>query len=137
MASQKPTTVRLPDDIRRQIEELVQYSGRSFSSVVNEMLEEAVRMRRLPGIVFTDGPTGRRARVAGTGLDVFEIVATYRELDRDWSRLREAYDWLGEPQLRVALAYSEAYPEEIEERLAREHRWDGQTIGQQYPFTKP
>ena len=35
-------------------------------------------MRRAPGIVFADGPAGRRAAVGGTGLDVWEIVATWR-----------------------------------------------------------
>jgi hypothetical protein len=47
------------------------------------MLVEAARMQRVPGIVFADGPTGRRARVAGTGLDGFEVIRTYRQVNQD------------------------------------------------------
>ena len=94
-------------------------------------------MRRIPGIVFADGPTGRRARVAGTGLDVFEVVRAYRKLGHDWERLRRAYDGLTELQLRAALAYAEAYPEEIEERLRTEAQWTKEAIWAQHPFTRP
>ena len=38
---------------------------------------EAEKMRRVPGIVFADGPTGRRARITGTGIDVFELISGY------------------------------------------------------------
>ena len=59
-------------------------------------------MRRASGVVFVDGPPGRRAVVSGTGLDVWEIVATWQEVGEDYRALREAYDWLTEPQLRAA-----------------------------------
>ena len=87
-----------------------------------QMLGEAERIRRVPGIVFVDGAAGRRARVAGTGLDVFEIVKTLREVDGDLSRLHEAYSWLSEAQLQAALTYTKEYPVEIEQRLDLEER---------------
>ena len=37
-------------------------------------MSEAERMKKVPGIIFVEGPAGRRARVGGTGLEVFEIV---------------------------------------------------------------
>ena len=37
------------------------------------MLIEAVKMRRCPGVTFADGPTGRRAKIAGTGIDIWEL----------------------------------------------------------------
>ena len=40
-------------------------------------LSEEEKMRRVPGILFVDGATGRRARVQGTGLEVFEIIHGY------------------------------------------------------------
>ena len=36
-----------------------------------------------PGIVFRDGPAGRRAGLAGHGLDVWEIVETVQDADGD------------------------------------------------------
>lgn len=133
----KPTTVRIPEETRAVIEQLTRRTGRAFSSVVNELLEEAIRMRRIPGIVFADGPRGRRARVAGTGIDVFEVIRTYNELDRDWTRLRDAYHWLSETQLRAVLAYAQAYPDEIQGHLAMESGWDAAGVARRYPFTKP
>src|SRR5205814_6508124 len=84
------------------------------------VLAEAVKVRRISGIVFADRPAGRRARIAGTGLDVFQVVRDYRAMDADWAHLRQAYHRLGEPQLRAALAHAKAFPEEIEARLAAE-----------------
>ncbi len=87
----QPVSLRIPQEAREVILEAVRRTGRNFSSVANEMLLEAARMRRIPGIVFADGPTGRRARIAGTGLDVFEVVRAFREVDQSWERLRTAF----------------------------------------------
>ena len=133
----QPVSLRIPADIRAQIEETARRSGRDFSSVAKEMLAEAIKMRRIPGIVFADGPSGRVARVAGTGLEVFEIIRAFRDMDEDWERLRAAYHWLSENQLRAALAYAAAYPEEIGERLRADERWTPETLWATYPFMRP
>ena len=84
-------SLRIPEEIATAIEETAEAAGRDFSAVGNEFLAESVKMRRCPGIVFADGPTGRRARLAGTGLDVWEGIAIYQSLDRDRERLQAAY----------------------------------------------
>ena len=100
------------------------------------MLGEAVRMRRIPGIVFADGPAGRRATVAGTGLDVWEVISTWKH-DEQWTSLRASYDWLTDFQLRSALAYYKLYPDEIDARLAAEERWTPERVEGEYPFLAP
>jgi uncharacterized protein (DUF433 family) len=65
-----------------------------LSAVVRDLLEEALRMRRCPGIVFVDGPTGRRPVLAGTGLEVWEVVKAYRDCGEDFKKLKETLDWL-------------------------------------------
>jgi uncharacterized protein (DUF433 family) len=137
MTRAQPVSLRIPEEAREVIVEAARRTGRDFSSVANEMLLEAVRMRRIPGILFADGPTGRRARVAGTGLDVFEVVRAFREVDQSWDRLRAAFDWISETQLRAALAYAEAYPEEIDQRLRDEDRWNREATWTRYPFMRP
>ena len=137
MVKTQPVSLRIPEDVRAEIEATARRSGRDFSSVAKEMLTEAIKMRRIPGIVFADGLNRRVVRVAGTGLEVFEIVAAFRNMDEDWERLRTAYHWLSEQQLRAALAYAAAYPEEIEERLRAEERWTPETLWTTYPFMKP
>jgi len=82
-----------------------------------QSLIEADRMRRIPGIVFADGAAGRRARIAGTGIEVFEVIQQYLNVDRDWGQTQETYHWLTPEQLSAAIAYYTAYPEEIDEWL--------------------
>ena len=106
-------------------------------SAAGGMPEEAVRMRRVPGIVFSDGPAGRRATVAGTGLDVWEVIRAWREAGEQFAGLRENYRWLSDLQLRSAVAYSELYPEEIDARLAAEEHWTAERVEAELPFLAP
>ncbi|TMB05553.1 MAG: DUF433 domain-containing protein [Deltaproteobacteria bacterium] len=136
MADKRATvqkSIRIPGKTARAIEELGAEAGLDFSAATNQLLEEAVRLRRCPGIAFTAGPSGRRATVAGTGLDVWEIVATYLSLGRDERRLREAYHWLMEPQVRAALAYYELYPEEVDARLKRDRSLTAEVVARRHP----
>src|SRR5262245_20116071 len=131
MTGQK--TLQLPGDLAQAVQEAAEASGRDFSTTANELLAEALKMRRCPGIVFADGPAGRRARLAGTGLDVWEIIASYKSLDRNFVRLRRAYHWLTELQLQSALGYYAAYPEEIDEQINRNEAWTKKRLAQEHP----
>ena len=94
-------------------------------------------MRRAPGIGFVDGPAGRRAVVAGTGLDIWEIIATWKDVGEGQEALRRNYPWLTEAQLRAALAYYETYPFEINARLEREAQWTPEQVRREPPFSRP
>jgi len=98
---------------------------------------EVEKMRRVPGIVFVDGPCGRVARVAGTGLEVFEIIKHYRAFGNDWERLRLRFDWLSDEQFRAAVTYAERYGAEIDALLAEEERLTPEYVRSKYPFTAP
>lgn len=130
-------SLRIPEEVGRAIEEEAAARGRDFSAMANELLAEAIKLRRCPGIVFADGPGGRRARVVGTGLDVWEIVATYQSVDRDIERLHRAYDWLGPASIRAALGYYAAYPEEIDRHVARNAAWSPDRLAKQHPSLLP
>jgi hypothetical protein len=101
--------------------------GATFSEVAEGLLREAVRMRRVPGIVFMEGPAGRRASLARTGLDVWEVVSTYKGVDGDRERLSES-------QLSAALDYYEFYPEEIDTRIEREEWWTPERVRRELSF---
>ena len=89
-------------------------------SVTIEALNEQEKMRLVPGIIFADGPCGRRARIAETGLDVFELIEAYRSCGENRARLSDAFDRLTTSQIDAALSYYKAFPEEIDRRLAEE-----------------
>lgn len=74
-----------------------------------------------PGIVFRDGPTGRRAGLAA-GPDIWEVVAAVRSMGRTDQAallaLAQSID-LSVSQVRAALGYYADHPEEIDERIRR------------------
>lgn len=127
-------SLRIPEKILKEIEQIAEETQRDFSSVAKELLEEAVKIHRCPGIVFTEGVRGRRARVAGTGIEVWEIMATYHRVGKNPDRLRRAYHWLTNQQLQTAIGYHKAYPEEIDRLIAENESWTLERTRKRYPF---
>jgi uncharacterized protein (DUF433 family) len=91
-------------------------------------------MRHCPGITFADGVTGRRARVAGTGLEVWELIATYRSVNQSFKRLKKAYHWLTEQQLRAAVGYYNAYRGEIDLQIKQNESLTKESVFKRHPF---
>lgn len=127
-------SMRIPEDTVAAIEDIAQQKGRDFSSVTKELLEEAIRMYRCPGIVFSEGVNGRRARIAGTGIEVWELIACYQSVQRDFVRLKEAFHWLSELQLRTALSYYQMYSGEIDRLISQNENWDKDSVSRRFPF---
>lgn len=130
-------SLRLPPETLQEIEQIAKETGRDFSGVTIDLLSEAIKMRRCPGIVFGEGVHGRRARVAGTGIEVWEIISNYLSLDKDFNRLKKAYHWLTPDQLRAVLGYYSAYPEEIEGLMDQNRNWTSQKIKKHNPLMTP
>ena len=127
-------SLRIPENTVREIEQLARESERDFSSIANDLLAESIKMRRCPGIIFAEGVTGRRARVAGSGLEVWEVISAFMGVNRDFKRLKKAYHWLTEQQLRAAIGYYEAYRDEIELQIKRNESWSKEVLIKRYPF---
>lgn len=127
-------SIRIQEKTLKEIEQIVRDTGKEFSVVTNELLDEAVRMQRCPGIVFTEGTTGRRARIAGTGIEVWEVIATYKGVDEDFNRLQKAYHWLTGQQLRSAIGYYKTYPEEIDLLIKQNEVLTEEYIHKKHPF---
>jgi len=127
-------SLRIPKETVQEIEQLASESGSDFSSIAKDLLTEAIKMRRCPGIIFAEGVTGRRARIAGTGLEVWEIIATYRSVNQNIKRLRKAFHWLSEQQIRAAIGYYNVYRDEIDFRIKRNESWSKEELFKRYPF---
>lgn len=126
--------IRLPEQTVKEIESVAESSGKDFSSAARDLLIEALKLNNCPGIVFADGPTGRRARISGTGIDVWELIATFKAMGEDYQELKKAYDWLSEPQLRAALSYYALYPQEIDDRIFRNDDQNRDKVLKRFPF---
>ena len=127
-------SLRIPQGTFEEIERIARETGRDFSSIAKDLLAEAIKMRRCPGIVFVDGVSGRRARIAGTGLEVWEVISTYRSVNQDFGRLQKAYHWLTEQQLRAAIGYYTVYREEIDTLIKLNESWSIESVTERFPF---
>lgn len=102
--------------------------------MATEALTEAEKMEKVPGIIFADGPAGRRARIAGTGIDVWEVINEHRICGEDRNATAAALDMLTPEQLQAAFEYYAAFPAEIDERLRREAEITPEYIRAKYPL---
>jgi hypothetical protein len=92
----------------------------STSAFAEELIEEGLRTRRHPMVVFRDGASGRRAAIVG-GLDVWEVVGGLVGGDvPSEDRISRAGEHLGlsRQQIDAVLAYYVDFTTEIDEEIA-------------------
>jgi uncharacterized protein (DUF433 family) len=104
----------LRPEVERRLEEEARRAGRPKTVMLEALADEAMRMRRFPGIGFMGPEHDRRAYLSGTGLEVWEVVELHRDYGEEGRDLLLEAHPLTERQLRVALAYHREYPEEID-----------------------
>lgn len=92
-----------------------------MTALVDRYLDEGLRQDEHPGILFVDEAAGRRARVAGTGLDVWEVIRT---VQHNSGSITEAADYLSIPERFVLAAthYYADYAYEIDAWIASNDR---------------
>ena len=120
MVKGQPFSVRLEDETETLVEAEARRTRRSKSAVVEAFTEEAARARRFPGIAFRGDDARRRAWVIGSGLDVWEIAQVVEEFGSTKKLVAETQ--LTPAQVRLACAYRDAYPSEVEEAIADNRR---------------
>jgi hypothetical protein len=54
--------------------------GSSTSTLAQRLIDEGLRMADHPGVIFKDGPSGRRAALA-FGPDIWEVITFLRQID--------------------------------------------------------
>jgi uncharacterized protein (DUF433 family) len=124
--------MRLRRSLRRELEAAAARSRRSLADITQELLDEALRMRQCPGIYFADEPSGRTAKIGGTGLGVWEVLRDYGA-DRDADRLRKAFPWLSQAQITAALMYYARYRDEVQAEIDANAALTPEAIEKQYP----
>ena len=114
-------SLRLEDSTMVRANERAKSLSSSRNRLLERYIEEGIRMDEHPGIVFVDGPAGRRPSVIGSGLDVWEIVETVKNSD---GSVEAAADYLETSlsKVRVAMSYYGDYFDEIDRWIDRIHR---------------
>jgi hypothetical protein len=114
------TSYRLTEELKRRLAERASAEGISETALVTRTLDEGLRTAEHPGIVYRDGPSGRRAALAG-GPDVWEVVLAVRHATgRGDARVADAARQAGlsEAMVRLAVNFAAAHPDEIDRRIA-------------------
>src|SRR4030088_215926 len=76
-------------------------AGSTTSALAQRLIDEGLRMADHPGVIFKDGPSGRRAALA-YGPDVWEVIKFLREVDeRGPGAVLAAADVLRLPEAQV------------------------------------
>jgi len=122
MAERRHTSLfsgRLDNGLIERLKQQGRRAGESGSRLAERYIDEGLRMEQFPGIIFRTGPTGRRAGILN-GPDVWEIVADIKRAlraRRDPIATVARTTNLGADQIRLAAAYYDAFPDEIDERI--------------------
>jgi hypothetical protein len=106
-------TIRLAPGTRERLAGRARRAGLPERALAQQYLEEGLRHDAHLLVQFLDGPTGRRAGRIGSGLDVWEVIATVRDND---GSIEDAAAHLEIPVglVQAAAAYYGEYKDEID-----------------------
>ncbi|MGA7704021.1 MAG: hypothetical protein WB998_03890 [Solirubrobacteraceae bacterium] len=114
-------STRIDEGVARRLEDLSARSETNKSRLAERYIDEGMRMDEHPGILFRDGPAGRRAALAG-GPDVWEVIDIIRDSDLSGEpAVVHAGEWLdlSSERVRAAVRYYSHYPDEVDARIER------------------
>src|SRR3954468_14679155 len=117
----QPVSIRLAQGTLDRLDARAAHAQVPPRTLAQRYVEEGLRMDEHPLVRFVDGPAGRRARLVGSGSDVWEVIATVRDNDGD---VTAAADYLELPLglVQAAVTYYGAFRDEIDEWIERNKR---------------
>ncbi len=89
-------------------------------------------MRECPGIYFATEPSGRTAKISGTGLGVWEVLRDFVQ-DEDIERVRRGFTQLSSAQINAALIYYKRYSGEVRRQVEANAALTADVLEQRYP----
>ena len=120
MAEVRATSYRLHSEIKERLQRQASAEGISERALLERLVAEGLDTLHHPGIVYRDGPTGRRAALA-MGPDVWEIVSALRHTrgaqERRVATLAEQFG-LHPRHIRTAIDFAASHREEIDAQVA-------------------
>jgi uncharacterized protein (DUF433 family) len=112
MSKSSIMTLRLPAGVRRGVERLAAQLGHKPAQIGARLIDEGLRRRDFPQVDLRETAAGRVAYVLGTRLAIYWVVQRIRA-GMSAEEFAAQYDLLP-GRVNAALAYAEAFPEEID-----------------------
>lgn len=120
MTASRATSYRLDPTIKARLEVRAKREGISERALLERLVAEGLDALDHPGIVYRDGPTGRRAALAN-GPDVWEVISALRYTKGSDERRVAALarQFATHPRhIRTAIDFAAAHREEIQEQVS-------------------
>jgi hypothetical protein len=115
-------SLRIEESLGERLGVEARREKQTVSELARELIEEGLRMRNHPGIVFRPGPAGRRAALL-RGPDVWQVIMGYNDSkeagDDPVKYVCEVAD-LHPFEVDEALKYYAEFPDEIDEWIREE-----------------
>ncbi len=117
-------TLRFQPGMSERLQVQARRASLAPRTLAQRYVDEGMRREDHPLVRFADGPSGRRAALVGSGLDVWEVVGALRENDNDLSQTAALLEIpLG--LVQAASAYYGEYRDEIEAEIAlNDEEWE-------------
>jgi hypothetical protein len=117
-------TLRLRSGVSERLLARARRSGVAPRTLAQRYIDESLRHEDHPLVRFADGPTGRRAALVGSGLDVWEAIAAVRDNDNDLDETAAVLE-VAPALIQAAVAYYGEYRDEIDAEIAlNEAEWE-------------
>jgi len=119
-AAQKPFSIRMSERMLARLDSGAHRRGEPKARTAERLIDEGLRMEDHPGIVFRDGPAGRRAALAA-GPDVWEVIETLRGTALSGEQaIAATAEWgaLTLAQVRAAVGYYAEFRAELDDWIA-------------------
>jgi uncharacterized protein (DUF433 family) len=94
-------------------------TGQSQTELAERYVEEGLRMDEHPFVIFRDGAAGRRPGLAGSRLDVWQVIESIEQ--NGTVEETAAYVELSPEQVQACVRYYAAYQAEIDGWTERAH----------------
>ncbi|HEY2767095.1 MAG TPA: hypothetical protein VGI76_02490 [Solirubrobacteraceae bacterium] len=119
-AAPSPFSLRMNQQTLARLDAGARRRGEAKARTAERLIDEGLRMEDNPGIVFRDGPSGRRAALAN-GPDVWEVIETLKGTELSGEEAISAtatWGALTHAQVRAAVRYYADFRDEVDERIA-------------------
>lgn len=116
----RATSYRLDPEVKAQLERQAAAEGVSERALLERLVREGLDTLHHPGVVYRDGPSGRRAGLA-TGPDIWEVASALRYTkgrpEQRIADLAEQFE-IHPRHIRTAIDFAAAHREQIDADVA-------------------
>ncbi|MBA3744191.1 hypothetical protein [Sporichthya sp.] len=119
MSASRATSYRLDPDLKDRLAAHARAEGITERALLERLIDEGLTTTQHPGIVFRDGPSGRRAGLA-VGADIWEIISALRyTTGSDEERVADLAEQfnLHPRHIRTAIDFAALHRESIDARV--------------------